>query len=128
MLTSKFALLAGRDVEPGELGLEPTTETLDDIIQQIKEMHPDTSRHAQAAGLEVQPTPFSLEQSEAPASVSTESAGSASGLHEAASAQSAQVPPIISQLPRTSTAPSLPAEASVQAKMIRMPELSSVGS
>ena len=44
-----------------ELGLEPTAETLDDIIQQIKDMHPDTCRRVQTSALEMEATPFSLE-------------------------------------------------------------------
>ena len=102
-----------------ELGLEPTAETLDDIIQQIKDMHPDTCRRVQTSALEMEATPFSLEQAEAPASASTESAGSASGLHEAAAnpAQPAPVLPtlsqsVASQLPRASAALGVPAEAS----------------
>ena len=102
-----------------ELGLEPTAETLDDIIQQIKDMHPDTCRRVQTSALEMEATPFSLEQAEAPASASTESAGSASGLHEAA-ANPAQLAPVLptlsqsvaSQLPRASAALGVPAEAS----------------
>ena len=92
-----------------ELGLEPTAEALDDIIQQIKDMHPDTCRACKRQPLKWKRHHSVLSKPKACVCL-RESAGSASGLRGCCEpAQPAPVLPtlsqsVASQLPRASAA------------------------